>query len=210
MPSSDNAQNGDSDFRIEHVGGNLMVRRVRVVKESVLSVSNNFGATNIDNGLQHVYPADGQTLPITIGGRKARVVTGAPSSRHMYIRINDDYANQVHAGLNAIVEIVYFDQGAGSLNIQYDSIANPYAIANPIALQDSGAWQTARFYLDDAFFGNRQNSNADFRILGDNIPIDQVRVLRAFGDLMAPTFQSTAASDVPGRRFGLDCLGNCG
>ena len=51
-----NSQNGASDFRIEKVGGNLMVRRVRVVKESVLSVSIDLGAANIENGLQQVKP----------------------------------------------------------------------------------------------------------------------------------------------------------
>ncbi len=194
-----NGQNGASDFRIEKAGGNLMVRRVVVVKESVLSVSSNFGAMNTDSGMHQVIPADGQTVSTNLGGRDARMLTGATSSRYMYFRSDDDFANQVNAGLNAIVEVVYFDSGTGSLNIQYDSTSAAYKPASPISLQDSGEWRTARFYLDDAYFGSRQNSNADFRILGDDIPIDQVRVLRDFGDLLPPAVESVSANINPGQ-----------
>ncbi len=195
-----NVQNEASDFRIEKVGGNLFVRRVRVVKESVLSVSSNLGATNTDSGLQQVIPADGQTLPTTIGNRDARILTGTVSSRYMYFRSDDGFANEINAGLNAIVEIVYFDSGNGTLNIQYDSTGMAYQTASLVSLQNTGEWRTARFYLDDAYFGSRQNGSADFRILGDNIPIDQVRYCRPFGDLIAPVIQSTAASVAPSQQ----------
>ena len=190
-----NNQNGGSDFRIEKTGGNLFVRRVNVIKESVLKVDANLGSTNTVNGLQQVELAgDGQTVSIISGGRDARLLTGTPSSLYMYMRVDDDFANQVNAGLNAIVEVVYQDNGMGNLNIQYDATSAAYKAATPVALESTGEWRTARFYLDDAFFGNRQNDGADFRITGSFIPIDQVRVLRSFGDLMNPELQFAIAA----------------
>ena len=112
----------------------------------------------------------------------------------MYLRVDDDFANQVNAGLNAIVEVVYQDVGTGNLNVQYDATDAAYKAANPVSLQNSGEWRTARFYLDDAFFGNRQNGGSDFRITGNNIPIDQVRVLRSFGDLVGAELQTASAT----------------
>ena len=38
-----NSQNGANDFRIEKSGGNLFIRRVRVIKESMLSVERRSG-----------------------------------------------------------------------------------------------------------------------------------------------------------------------
>ncbi len=112
----------------------------------------------------------------------------------MYHGVDDDFANRVNAGLNAVVEVVYRDIGIGNLNVQYDSTDAAYRAANPVTLENSGEWRTARFYLDDAFFGNRQNGGADFRLTGTNIPIDKVRVLRSFGDLMPPKLQAASAT----------------
>ncbi|QEG36363.1 hypothetical protein [Bythopirellula goksoeyrii] len=190
-----NNQNGGADFLLEKIGGNLFVRRVRVIKESMLSVDVDLGSSNTVNGLQQFeFAGDGQTLATDVGGRSVRQLTGTPLSLYMYLRVDDNFANQVHAGLNAIVEVVYQDVGSGNLNIQYDSTIAAYKVASPISLEDSGEWRTARFYLDDAFFGNRQNGGADIRITGNHIPIDQVRLLHAFGDLAAPELEMASAT----------------
>lgn len=190
-----NRQNDDSDFRLEKAGGNLFVRSVRVIKESVLTSQVDLGSTNATSGLEQVeLSGDGQTVAATIGGRDVRQLTGAPTSLYMYLRVDDDFAAGVQAGLNAVVEVVYHDVGFGSLNIQYDSTGSAYKSASAVSLGDSGEWRTARFYVDDALFANRQNGAADFRITGSNIPIDQVRVLHAFGDLMAPALESFSAT----------------
>ncbi len=171
-----NSQSPAADFRIHQADGNLMIRSVRVTKESMLTVDADLGAANTANGLQLVeVSGDGQTTVTSVAGRTARVLTGSPTSLYMYMRVDDDYADQVEAGLNAIVEVVYFDTGSGSLGIQYDSTDTPYKAAQPVVIQNSGEWRTARFYLDDAFFGNSQNGAADFRLTGSNIPIDRVR-----------------------------------
>lgn len=193
-----NRQNGGGDFRLAKVGGHLQVRRVRVIKESVLTAETDLGPSNSTRGLQQAeFSGDGQTTATIVDGRSVRQLSGSPTSLYMYMRVDDAYANEVRAGLNAVVEIVYRDVGSGSLNIQYDATSTPYNNATPVSLQNSGEWRTARFYLDDARFGNRQNGGADFRITGSNIPIDRVRVLHAFGDLMSPELETASATVHP-------------
>ncbi|KAA1260261.1 hypothetical protein LF1_28000 [Rubripirellula obstinata] len=190
-----NRQNAASDFRLVKSSGNLLVRRLRLSKESVLSVQADLGATNISDGLRHqASGGDGQSLSTNSGERDSRILTGDPSSLYLYMQLDDDFAHQVAAGLNAIVEVVYQDVGNGNLNIQYDSVDAAYRSAESVSMENTGQWRTARFYLDDAYFGNRQNDGSDFRITGSNIPIDQVRVLRDFGDLLAPELQTASAS----------------
>lgn len=190
-----NNQTGGADFRLERTGGNLSVRRVRVIKESMLGIDADLGATNDENGLQQVELAgDGQTVATINDGRSVRQLTGSPTSLYMYMQADNNFAHQVQAGLNAIVEVTYRDVGTGNLNVQYDATGAAYQNAEPVALQNSGEWRTARFYLDDAFFGDRQNGGSDFRITGANIPIDQVRVMHSFGDLHAPELQTVSAT----------------
>jgi hypothetical protein len=190
-----NNQNGGADFRLEKTGGDLFVRRVSVIKERMLTVDTDLGSANIVNGLQQVEVAgDGQTTATINDGRSVRQLSGAPTSLYMYMRVDDDFANEVKAGLNAIVEVVYRDVGFENLDIQYDSTSAAYEVFTPVAMENSGEWRTARFYLDDAHFGNSQNDSSDFRITGNNIPIDQVRVLHSFGDLVAPELQTAPAT----------------
>lgn len=182
-----NRQNDGADFRLTTPGGNLFVRRVSVIKESMLTVEADLGPIDTVNGLQHVEQAgDGQSISLNEQGRRARVLTGDPSSLYLYMDVDAQFAHEVNAGLNTIVEVTYQDVGTGQLNIQYDSTDAAYQNATPVPMNDSGAWRTARFYLDDAFFGDRQNGGTDFRITGNNIPIDRVRVLTSFGDLADP------------------------
>ncbi len=193
-----NGQNGGADFRIAKTVPSVTVREVRVVKESVLTVDASLGAVNASNGLVQVEVGDGQTIATTAGGRDVRLLDGTPASLYMYFQANDAFAYQVEAGLNAAVEVVYQDIGTGTLRIQYDAVDAAYRNSDTVVtLENSGEWRTARFYLDDAYFGSRQNNSSDFRILGSNVPIDSVRVLRSFGDLAPPELQSAAAVAAP-------------
>jgi len=189
-----NHQNGANDFRLEKSSGALTVRRVRVIKESMLAAESKLGVSNTTNGLQQLEQADGQTFSTTNGGRDGRVLTGASDSLYIYFRLDDDFAHDVNAGLNAIIEVVYHDVGSGSLRVQYDSTTAAYKNSDSVAMENTNEWRTARFYLDDALFGNRQNGASDFRITGSNIPIDRVRLLHSFGDRIAPQLQTAAAT----------------
>ncbi|TWT78362.1 hypothetical protein Pla123a_11530 [Posidoniimonas polymericola] len=182
-----NRQEGDADFRVTALDGNLLIRRISVLKENALTVDASLGSVNSERGLRQIELAgDGQTAATSSGGRSARAVSGTPESLYMYFNVDPTYANDVHAGLNAVVEVVYQDVGGSQLNLQYDSTSSTYKNATPVAIDDSGEWRTARFYLDDAFFGDRQNGDADFRLTGANVPIDRVRVLQSFGDMIEP------------------------
>jgi hypothetical protein len=194
-----NRQTDGADFRLTTPSADLLIRRVSVLKESVLSVEVDLGQLNTNSGLRQVAQSgDGQTVVVTDGGRQARMLTGDPTSLYLYLDIDSGFADAVDAGLNAIVEVVYQDVGAGQLNIQYDATGPAYKNANAVAMTASGAWRTARFYLDDAYFGGRQNGASDLRVVGAGIPIDRVRVLHSFGDLIAPTLQAnTVAVDSP-------------
>ncbi|QDT69272.1 hypothetical protein MalM25_22080 [Planctomycetes bacterium MalM25] len=196
-----NRQNGDADFRLSVPGGNLFVRSASVLKESVLAVDADLGQVDTANGLENLeFSGDGQTEVVVGGGREARQLTGDPESHYLYLNIDDAFANEVHAGLNAIVEVTYQDVGTGSLRVQYDATGAAYKNSQSIQLTGSNEWRTGRIYLDDAFFGNRQNGGADLRLVGNNIPIDRVRVLKSFGDLMAPELNvGSPVVDSPGQ-----------
>ncbi|MEQ8846708.1 dockerin type I domain-containing protein [Botrimarina sp.] len=193
-------QNGGADFRLVAPGGSFFVRRVSVVKESVLQAQVDLGAANHDAGLRQVESSgDGQTVPSIVGGRPARSLTGGPSSLYMYFDVDPSFAHEVHAGLNAVIEVTYRDVGLGQLSVQYDSTGAAYKDATPIQLTDSGAWRTARFYLDDAFFGDRQNGGSDFRLTGGGVAFGRVKVLRSFADLMPPVLVAGQPEvDTPG------------
>ena len=191
-------QDGGADFRLVKSGGDLFVRSIRVIKEQSLAIDTDLGSIDTINGLEPVELAgDGQTTTTTIDGREVKQITGSANSLYMYMRVDDDFASDVHAGLNAVIEVVYKDVGTGSFKIQYDATSNSYQNSSSIGLQNTGEWRTARFYLDDAFFGNSQNGMSDFRITGSSVPIDKVRVLHSFGDLMAPELQSSTVSVDP-------------
>src|SRR5262249_24568269 len=58
--------------------------------------------------------------------------------------------------------------GTGSLTLQYDSISGGfYKNAQTVALANKNTWKQFTFNITDAYFGNRQNGGADFRIAGN-------------------------------------------
>ncbi|MEM8677740.1 MAG: hypothetical protein AAGF97_00165 [Planctomycetota bacterium] len=192
-----NELNGGADFRIHKQGGNLFVRRVRVLKESMLTADTQLGSTNVAHGLTQFDEADGQTQSVFAGGREARVRTDDPSSLYMYFGVDQGFAKEVAAGLNGIIEVTYQDVGTGSLALQYDATGAAYQNAPAHPLTDTGEWRTTRFYLNDALLNDRQNGGGDFRLAGANVPIDRVRILRSFGDLMPPELTTVTAIPDP-------------
>lgn len=191
-----NAQNSQSDFRLHRYTDNLVVRSVRVIKEAVLSVSADLGVGGTTNGLSNVDTVgDGNVTYATVDGRNVISLDGSSSQKYAYFRIDDDFFHEVHAGLNAIVEVTYKDDGNEDLDVQYHSTERAYDSVASIGLSDTGQWRRGRFYLTDAFFGNGQNGGSDFRLTGTNIAIDSVRVLRQFGDIFAPEVESFTVSE---------------
>ena len=87
------------------------------------------------------------------------------------------------------IDVDYYDLGSATLTLQYDSIGDgEYKSAGSIALGNKDTWKQFTFYLDDAYFGNRQNNGADFRIsagVGTTFYLDliQLSAMTPLGDL---------------------------
>ena len=65
------------------------------------------------------------------------------------------------------VEVKYHDSpGFLGLSLDYDGVNGPHT-QHPLTIttQGSGEWQTVRFEIADAYFGNRQDGGSDFRLV---------------------------------------------
>ena len=103
---------------------------------------------------------------------------------YFYFGVSEIFAFQGSIS-NLYVAVDYFDTSAGSLGLQYDSNTGNtlpafYKDGGSVALTGSNTWKQKVFHVTDAYFGNRQNAGADFRISklsGDFFYLDQVRVV---------------------------------
>lgn len=120
--------------------------------------------------LVHPQLPDGNTQITAIGGRPARVNLDDNDDKHFYFAIDNTAAiNGSHP--QADISFDYYDTGSGQLILQYDS-SDPdglpypqYKEAGRVDLTDTNQWKTATFSVTDAYFGDRQNADTDFRIL---------------------------------------------
>lgn len=148
-------------------------------------VSITLAATNIEDGLRQLPQViDGPTKETSLDGRPCRVmVSSGILTRYMYFNVQNDF---IYAKTtNVVVTLDYFDAGAGSFALQYDSsdfTAEPlqgrFKTTEWVRLSNSGTWQTATFQLNDAYFGDRQhNTVSDFRIASSqDLAISRVTV----------------------------------
>jgi regulation of enolase protein 1 (concanavalin A-like superfamily) len=138
------------------------------------------GATNTGNLLQQLeYTGDGNT--------SARVIAGIDCRRalnnYMYFKVDDTVIMGASAGADVTVVVDYYDTGGGvDLALEYDSVSAPYkAHPKAFSVSSTDTWRTARFEISDAYFGNRQNGGADFRLrstnINHNLNISRVRVI---------------------------------
>lgn len=127
-------------------------------------VSVELGETNVEDGVLPVAVYDGDTAPMIVGGRNCRGPVDPGSDLFMYFNVNDGFTSKgFHS--NLFVTIDYYDGAGGPLVLQYDAVDGiTYKPAGQIALAGTDTWRQARFHLTDAWFGNRQNEGADFRI----------------------------------------------
>ncbi len=130
----------------------------------------NLDAVNDPHGLLHLQGGDGDTMPATIGGRSTRQNENPNEDFYFYFAAADWFTHQ-GSDPELYITIQYFDDGNGSLTLQYDSNTGStlpafYKNGGSVALTDSQAWKTHTFHIADAYFGNRQNWESDFRIFG--------------------------------------------
>ena len=102
---------------------------------------------------------------------------------YFYFGVGDNFAFQ-GSKPDVYIIVEYFDTGTGSLGLQYDSNTGNTLPAfhkdgGFVALTGSNTWKAKVFHVTDAYFGNRQNAGADFRISksgGGPFYLDVIRV----------------------------------
>jgi hypothetical protein len=145
------------------------------------------GSPDVADGLTHVSEGDGHTAPATAAGRICRTNVvpadvGSPCNPcrdgYMYFAVDDGLVFQ--GSLPAVtISFDYFDEGTGSFDLHYDGDLSQWSSGPTVALTGTNTWNRGSFTVTDAYFGNRQNYGADFRIAGpaghfylDNVSIE--------------------------------------
>jgi hypothetical protein len=128
-------------------------------------VSANMSASDINKGMTRVVVGDGDTVATILLGRSCRRNDNSGQDFYIYFDVDDVFA---YAGDRPAVTIIcdYYDGGSGPINLDYDSTSGPYTNVSTINRAGINTWKQARWTVTDAYFGNRQNNGADFRISG--------------------------------------------
>ncbi|OPH55988.1 hypothetical protein BC351_29270 [Paenibacillus ferrarius] len=168
----------DADFRIGIEGAgapastnvDLKVASVSVMKQPKVAVTDTvsitLGATTLNNGITAKAGdyAQGLQTGVLQGKGYWQTNKGAPSPGTLYLYMNVDdsflYNNQDQ---DVYVTVEYFDQGNGSIALQYDADSAAFKSAPLFTYTNTNKWRTTTFKLSDAKFANRANG-ADFRI----------------------------------------------
>ncbi|MGW4823575.1 metallophosphoesterase [Streptomyces sp. NPDC004227] len=210
-----NRQNGGADLRLSAPGNlPLAVSAVRVdvvpPAPAVDHVSMDFSGE--PDGLDWIPYESGPAHEITVGGRRALQVDRNTfnSGNNLYLGVNDSF---IHGGpYDAKATIEYRSPVAGSFVLQYDSAATGSAYQSTPRVQITpemvNTWQTVKLDLPQAMFRNRQNGNADMRIVGaNNLPFiigsmridvagSQAQALKAAQDAVAAAELAPSAETV--------------
>ena len=160
------------------------------------------GASDQSDRLARVEEADGHTVVETVGGRESRGNANTNSDLYVYFRVADSFLYQTSGGSDVTVEVEYYDEtGSVRLGLQYDGLSSAYqAHSKSIRTAGTGLWRKVRFEIADAYFGNRQNSGADFRVTigSGRAHLNRVWVRRPGGftiaNLPPPDVQATSAT----------------
>ncbi|MHC4799899.1 MAG: PKD domain-containing protein, partial [Planctomycetota bacterium] len=131
------------------------------------------GTTDDEHGLyRSTDQGDGDTITANIGGRDCRTNEDPASDFYMYYNVDDNWAYQGNL-TDVYVTIEYYDTGTGIMKLQYDSTDpapfpdDMYKNTGDLILTGTDTWKSHTFHIYDAYFGNRQNGGADFRIFRD-------------------------------------------
>lgn len=164
-----NRQNGNSDLRLQTSKGlALAVSAVtirNVAKQPVVEVK--YVPGEAPDGLSPVTYSSGPFSVIDAGGAKALRVDDSTKStgNNLYLQVDD--SRLAGGPTDAWLSITYRADKAGKFTVQYDSAETglAYTKTEPVAVDAGSAWQRAVVALPAAMFQNRQNGDADLRII---------------------------------------------
>jgi hypothetical protein len=146
-------------------------------------VTIDLGSPDVSNGISHPQAADGNTVPVTVGGRTCRQNTDPGAGQYyFYFAVNDSFTFQ-GSKPDLYVTVEYYDAGTSTITLQYDSSTGPepdayYRVGGDVTLTNTSTWKSKTFHVTDAYLGNRQNAGVDFRVgsIGNVFYLDKVRV----------------------------------
>ncbi|UCD29772.1 MAG: PKD domain-containing protein, partial [Planctomycetota bacterium] len=144
-----------------------------------ITISVDLNNPDVEDHVTHLQTTDGDTEPVTIGNRSCRKNVTPGQDNYFYFGVDDSLVYQGNRP-NIYVMIDFYDTGSGSLALQYDASGGTYTDGGSVELRGTDTWKQFRFYVTDAWFGNRQNNGADFRIAklgGGLFYLDVVQVL---------------------------------
>jgi hypothetical protein len=119
---------------------------------------------DVVHGLTPVGVADGDTVPVTLAGLRARQNLDPGGDFYMYFDVDDAFIFR-RTPPEVYVTFHYFDRaGGGRLWLQYDAIGAAYKNGPAVELTGTNTWKVYTTILYDAYFGNRQNNGADLRV----------------------------------------------
>ncbi|MEO3869535.1 metallophosphoesterase [Nonomuraea sp. B12E4] len=170
-----NRENGSADMRLSAAANlPLAVSGVKIdvapPKPTVTHVSMDFSGE--PNGLNWMPYESGPAHEITIDGRQALQVDKNTfnTGNNLYLVVDDKFIQGGPYDGTATIE--YRSPVAGSFVLQYDSAATGSAYQSTprvnISADQVNTWQTATLDMPQVMFRNRQNGDADMRIVGAN------------------------------------------
>jgi hypothetical protein len=155
---------------LTHIGSpevtNIQAREVVPVspkKEGTLDWSvNNTVVSNSELSLVGV-AADGNTKTAAIGGRTCRAKTTPATDQYFYFKSSPTLFYRA-PGARIAVECDFYVASPTGIGLSYDSINGPVDHPVQVTASEVGQWKTARWYIEDALFGERMPSGTDFAI----------------------------------------------
>ncbi len=114
---------------------------------------------------------DAASAAAEIGGRscrKSEADTVLKKNRYLYFNADNRYVFGTKDS-DITLEADYYDDGTGTLTLQYNTDGNAYKSVELAKLTDSKTWKTAKITVTDACFTDSQNYSNDFRIGGPDV-----------------------------------------
>ncbi len=162
-----NSQNGASDFRVHSESNNLIVNQIRIGIADLWidlgEICTGYGIVESNLG------GDGVRKVDSVGGVECKRNTkgDVENKPFFYHRVEDSLIYQ-GSHPEVFLTIEYYDtSSSGGIGLNYDGEFHMWSNGEGDAfITGTNQWKLHTFYLNDAWFGNREHDGSDFRIVG--------------------------------------------